>query len=132
MSQLVFNKLKEAVKDLLYQSESDEPFGVIHWKDESNSIATHTILNMARCNNETPIDNLSIDDFFKDLVEEKKWYGQDEMANVQKYRNLKGIISSELSRAQVFRVGQIEIAILIVGKSGRDDWFGISTKAIET
>jgi hypothetical protein len=132
MSQLVFNKLNEAVKDLLYQSESDEPFDVIHWKDESSSIAKHTILDIVKCKKQSPISQLSIEDFFKDLIEKKCWYGQDEMADVQKYRNLKNIISNELSNAQVFCVGQIKIAILIIGKSGDDDWFGIITNSIET
>ena len=132
MSQIVLDKIKNAVKDLLYQSESDEAFEVIHWKDEADSITKNTILNIVKCNTGTPIERLSIESFFKDLVVEKNWYGEEEMADVLKYRNLKEIVSNELSVAQVFRVGQTEITILLIGKSGKDDWFGIRTRAIET
>jgi Nuclease A inhibitor-like protein len=132
MSQLILNKLDDAVKDLLYQSESDEPFDVIHWKDESDTFDRHRIRDFVKCSTGTPIAQLSLEDFFKDLIENKSWYGQGEKSDVLKYRNLKEIISNELSYTQVFRVGQTEITILLIGKSGKDDWFGIRTKAIET
>ena len=75
---------------------------------------------------------MTLDDFFKDLVAEKSWHGTEETAKVQKYRRLKDLIVKELKNSQVFLLGQIELSIWIIGKAGKDDWFAIKTKSIET
>jgi hypothetical protein len=132
MSASLIDKLNLALKDLLYQSESDEPFDIIHWKDAGEICGPRQVLVRAKCPAGTIIRTMTLDDFFKDLVAEKSWHGTEERAKVQKYRRLKDLIVKELKNSQVFLLGQIELSIWIIGKAGKDDWFAIKTKSIET
>jgi hypothetical protein len=117
---------------LLYQSESDEPFEVLHWNDAGDICDPQKVLALSKCKTGTLVKMMPVEEFFKDLVEEKSWHGEDEKEDVRKYRILKEIIGKHLMKPQVFRVGQMEVVIWIIGKAGKDDWFGIRTKAIET
>ena len=132
MQEAVLSKLREAVGDLLYQSESDEPFEVLHWNDAGDICDPQKVLALSKCKTGTLVKMMPVEEFFKDLVEEKSWHGEDEKEDVRKYRILKEIIGKHLMKPQVFRVGQMEVVIWIIGKAGKDDWFGIRTKAIET
>lgn len=132
MPEVVLTNLREAVKGLLYMSESDEPFEVLHWKDAADVYEPQKMPALSKRKAGTPVMAMSLEEFFQELVEEKSWHGEAEKADVRKYRNLKETIGKHLTRPQVFRVGELEVDIWIVGKSGTGDWFGIRTKAIET
>ena len=131
MSASLFDQLNSAVKGLLYQSESDEPFAVLHWRDAGIVCSPQQVLSRAQCPAGTSIRTKSLDDFFRDLVAEKSWYGDDEQAAARKYQRLKELIVNELTKVQVFLLGEIEVSIWIIGKAGKDDWFAITTKSIE-
>ena len=128
----LFAQLKSAVAGLLYQSEGDEPFEVLHWRDASGVAGPEQVFALAKCPVGTPIRTSSLDDFFQDLVAEQSWYGAEEKATAQHYQRLKSLIQKELPNAQVFLLGAIEVSIWIVGQAGPADWFAIKTKAIET
>jgi len=132
MSNSLLDQLKAAVEGLLYQSESDEPFEVLHWRDAGEVCGPQQVLARAKCPTGTSIRARSLDDFFQDLAAAKSWYGEDEQATARKYQHLKNLILKELPKAQVFLLGEIEVSIWIIGKAGQDDWFAIKTKAIET
>jgi len=124
--------LREAVKDLLYMSESDEPFEVILWKGRADCSDPRDLLGRTKAGTAAPIEAVSLDDFFKDLIKEEKWHGQEEKALVQRYRKLKATVAAHLSGIQVFRVGTIQVDIFIVGKTKNGDWAGVKTRAVET
>jgi hypothetical protein len=132
MPQKVEAVLREAVKDLLYMSESDEPFEVVLWKGRADCSDPRDLLGRAKAGTAAPIEAVSLDDFFKNLIKEEKWHGQEEKALVQKYRKLKATVAEHLSNVQVFRVGTIQVDIFIVGKTKQGDWAGVKTLAVET
>jgi len=132
MSASLFAQLNSAVKGLLYQSESDEPFEVLHWRDAGEVCGLQQVRARAKCPAGIAIQTKSLDDFFQDLVETKSWQGGDERTTAQQYQRLKDLLVKELPDAQVFLLGEIEVSIWIVGKAGQADWFALKTKAIET
>jgi hypothetical protein len=132
MSSYILDQLNSAVQGLLYQSESDEPFAVLHWRDAGAACGPEQVRVRAKCPSGTSIRTKSLDDFFQDLVAEKSWHGGEEKTAARKYQRLKDLIVKELPNAQVFLLGEIEVLIWIVGKAGQDDWFALTTKSIET
>jgi hypothetical protein len=124
--------LREAVKDLLYMSESDEPFEVVLWKGCADCSDPRDLLGRPKAETSAPIEAVSLDNFFKDLIKEEKWHGQEEKALVQRYLKLKATVAEHLSNVQVLRVGTIRVDIFIVGKTKQGDWAGIKTMAVET
>jgi hypothetical protein len=130
MSQPVETVLREAVKDLLYMSESDEPFEVVLWKDGTVFDSQKLLEHSGRAAN-SPVEIIALSDFFKDLTKEKDWHGEEEKADVRKFQKLLQLVNENLSNPLVFRVGKTEVDIYIVGKTKNGDWAGVKTKAIE-
>lgn len=129
MANAVFNKLKAAVKGLTYQSESDEPFEVLQWKDASGTFDVNKLPGRKTLK---PFKTVSLESFFADLVKDQPWHGPAEKKRVKQYRDLKTIVETELLKPQVIRRGLVEVEILILGRTGAGDWFALKTKAIET
>ena len=113
-------------------SESDEPFEVVHWKAVGESFDIRKALTEAAKKIGAPVQTVLIEDFFRDLTQERTWHGKEELADVERYRNLKKVIQRHLSSPNVFRVGQTEVDIFIVGRTKEGDWTGVKTKAVET
>lgn len=126
------NALKEATKGLLYMSESDEPFHTFTWKGGAGSLTTEKVLELSKHKPGTPVEEMPLDEFFKDLTEDQDWHETGEKATVQKYRNLLRAIREHLSNVKVFKVGEVNRDIYIIGKTPAGDWAGIKTTAVET
>jgi hypothetical protein len=131
MSKDAINDLKRATKGLLYTSESDEPFRTFTWKGEG-TLTAEKLLQLAKHEAGEKVEEISLDDFFGDLTEEQDWHGDEEKETVQKYKKLREAIEGRLSDVKVFRVGEPNIDIYIVGKTDTGDWAGVQTKAVET
>ena len=124
--------LKKASKGLLYQSESDEPFKAFGWGKAEGRLTKKKILELSKHDPDSPVDEVSLDDFFQDLTQEQDWHGEEEKADVEKYQTLLKAIREQLSGVKVFKVGDTEKDIYIVGKTKEGDWVGLKTTAVET
>src|SRR4051812_17961810 len=124
--------LKAASKGLTYQSESDAPFTAFTWKGAKGDLTKEGVLKRARKPPKTPVQEVSLQDFFKDLTAEQDWHGEEEKAAVQKYRKLQEAVQANLSDPKVFKVGQRKVDIFIVGRTDEGDWAGLKTTAVET
>jgi hypothetical protein len=124
--------LQQATKGLQYMSETDAPFEVVHWTDTSPTLDARKVLELSGHKAKDPVQIMSVEDFFKPLVDPKSWHGTAEKAHVRRYQELLGVIKTKLSDPQVFRAGQIQIDIFVVGKTPQGDWMGVKTRAVET
>ena len=120
--------LKKATRDLLYPSESDEPFRVFHWKGSHGPLTSEELLKITKQDPDTPVEEISLDDFFSELTEEQ---GLDE-EDARKFQNLRKVIEEQLTDVRVFRVGEVKIDVYIVGKTKDGDWAGDKTSSVET
>jgi hypothetical protein len=123
MSGSVKSVLEKATKGLLFMSESDEPFDVLEWPAEGE-LTSEEILRLSGNAPGTPVTQQPIAQFFDDAVAQ-----QDDDKDA--LGNLRAAIEGSLANPKVFRVGETEIAIYIVGKEG-NRWMGVKTKAVET
>jgi hypothetical protein len=121
---------KQVTTDLRWSSESDYPFEVVTWERgvELNSAALFSKLTTLN----DSIEPLTLADLFVPVLTVEDWYESDELALVNRYTDLLHAIESNLSDVKVFRVGEVEIAIYIVGKTPDGDVIGLKTYAIET
>jgi hypothetical protein len=117
---------------LLYMSESDEPFEVLHWSGCPSPLRAPDILEQAARGSGTPITEQSLEEFFRDLVQEQDWHGEEERADVRRYRRLLGLFRQHLPGARVFRVGAVRLDIYLVGHLEGDHCIGLRTVAVET
>jgi hypothetical protein len=127
------DRLRRATDGLVYQSETDapvEPFFMTGWTGPEltgDAIATFT-----KHDSGTATTEVAFDDFFADLVELQDWYGDEERATARKYRRLVRLLKSALSDLKVFKVGERNLDVYVVGRTESGEYAGVATKAVET
>lgn len=132
MSAQVIEELRRAIDGLRYQSETDEPFEVVQWPGEGVPLDPERLRKLAAHDLKTPMDVMSLTEFFQDLVVEEDWQGDAERAIARQYQALERVFRRELRGAKVFWLGEIEVDIYIIGVTPEGDWVGVKTKAVET
>lgn len=134
----LINQLKQATDGLLCMSESEYPFEVFLWKSPEQTslikenLTTQKILELTGHPQDTPVEVVSIDKFFRIATTEQDWYGEEELATLKKYQEFVEILKRNLSNLEVYRIGEIEIDVYIVGQTSTGDLVGLSTKVVET
>ena len=78
------------------------------------------------------IEQITLADLFTPVLTVEDWYEADELAQVHRYTELHDAIETNLTDVEIFRVGEVEIAIYIVGKTPDGDVVGLKTHVVET
>jgi hypothetical protein len=126
----IIDLLTTATADLLWSSESDEPFEIVTWPQGTEIEPTALFGDLV--DSDAPIETMTLTDLFAPILTIEDWYEAAELAQVNRYTELLHAIESHLAEPQVFRVGEVEIAIYIVGKTPDGDLVGLKTHAVET
>jgi Nuclease A inhibitor-like protein len=123
-------RLRQATADLLWMSESDYPFEVVTW-ERGIELNPQTLFPEVE-SDEVSVETVTLTDFFAPAIAIEDWYEAEELAQVDRYKELLHAIESNLTAVQVFRVGEVEITIYIVGKTIDGDLVGLKTQTVET
>ena len=126
----LINQLNQTSEGLLWLSESDYPFETVYWENIDDINAK--LLELTDCTPETKIEIRELDSFFKRITEEKEWYDDEEMAECKRYQTLVNLLKTHLSDIKVYRVGETEINVYILGKTKSGALAGLSTISVET
>jgi Nuclease A inhibitor-like protein len=126
----ILDRLRQATVDLLWLSESDYPFEVISW--ERGVEMTPTALFKELAQPDLQVEAIELANFFAPALAIEDWYEAEELAQVDRYQELLHAIEANLTDVRVFRVGEIEITIYIVGKTPDGDVVGLKTQVVET
>lgn len=123
--------LRRAVEGLTYQSETDAPWEAFSWPSAGEATAAEVKKQGHHPNGETVAEQ-SVEAFFAPLTEDQDWYGDEEKAVAAQYRSLLTAVQSQLSNPKVFKVGDREVSIYVVGRT-KDGWpAGLKTTAVQT
>lgn len=126
-------EIAAATKDLLYMSESDYPFDLFLKAGAGTSKPTAAqMLALLGKPAGTVVETRSFDEFFGRLTTPQEWWGDEEKATGAKYQALATALKGGLTDLQVFKVGEIEVGVYIVGRNAHGDLVGVSTTSIET
>jgi hypothetical protein len=126
----LLDTLKKASQGMLYSSESDYPFDVFSW--QTDTLTPEQVLIETKHSQNTPIQVWDLNKFFAQVTEERDWHGPAEKETVAQYKHLVHTLQTTLSDIQVYRVGEIELDVYIVGKTPQGSLAGLSTKVVET
>ena len=126
----IIDRLTQATVNLLWSSESDYPFELVTWI--SGTELTAVALFQGLDDADLEIESMTLTDLFKPVLVVEDWYEAAELAQIDRYTNLLQAIESSLADVQVFRVGEVEIAIYVVGRTSAGDIVGLKTHVVET
>jgi hypothetical protein len=124
-------KLEQATAGLLFMSEADYPFETVSWGG-MNEIALDYLRRQAGAAPDAPVQVVSPEKFFAQAMSEPEWKGADELAAARRYQALLRLLKENLKELKVYRVGEINIAVYIVGRASTGNWVGLSTRVVET
>lgn len=110
-------QLKKIIKGLCWVSEADYPWTieiVPELKLESKEVET-----------------VNFDKFFAIATEVKSWHSDKEQQEVKRYQDLVTWLKENVTDLAVYRQGQIEVEICVIGKINAH-WLLLKTIAVET
>ena len=129
----IIEQLRSASADLLWMSESDYLFEVVHFSQEDEPEMDEMILREKLDKQvDTPVKTVEFENFFQRATKEEDWHDTSEKETVKKYQNLVATLQDNLQNLQVYLVGEIEIDVYILGQLPSQAWAGLSTKMVQT
>ncbi len=113
-------------------SESDYPFEVLRLEEAEGLTQEDSLRRKAGVDAATPVVVQSVEDLFRVAAGEQEWKGASEIETARRYQALVGLLKGALEDARVYRVGEINVGVYVVGRSPAGSWLGVSTRVVET
>jgi hypothetical protein len=124
----VQTNLEEAATGLLMMSESDNPF--TFFTTDETVIDENLILKLADKPQETLVEKSSVDYLLRNLTNPAS--GSVDAQTSGRFRNLAAQLKLELTDIEVYRVGEIQVDVFIIGRTAGGQVSGLRTLLIET
>ena len=137
----VLHTLQTAVRGLTYQSEADKPVKAFLWKPEEVGVAKDAPFDEAalRAAGKAPagatVKSLTVDEFFAPVAKDQDWFGAEEKAQAERFRDLVKTLKQALTGLTVFRIEPGDggtITVYAIGQTADGDLAGVTTQLVET
>jgi hypothetical protein len=123
-------KINNAASGLLFMSETDAPFEAVEFSEASLDQVKQKIRSSSSSGDN--LEEQEADYFFRNHVKEYPEHGEEEKAQIQKFKTLILLLKENLADIKVYRVGSIQIDAYIIGKLKSGKFAGLKTKLVET
>ncbi|MEZ0486338.1 nuclease A inhibitor family protein [Fibrella aquatica] len=120
--------------DLLYPSESDEPLELVEtYLRMAEPLTVSHMKDWLMLPPSNYVEEITEAEFWEPVVTVEDWFGEEEKVKTAQFQTLKTYLETTLNDRQVFRVGQTEIDVYLLGKQKEGEpRVGLKTKVIET
>lgn len=126
-------KITPLLTDLLYPSESDEPLEpVTCYLDQEEPLTVSQIKDWQMLPPSVYVEEQPEADFWEPVTTQQDWYGEDEKRRTEKFQDLRKFMEQQLTVRQVFRVGEAEMDVYLVGRTESGERAGLKTKVVQT
>lgn len=122
--------LEAAARGLLFPSESDFPIEPFFYGDEEPT--PEGLLDAQRLPPKTRVEETTLAGFFEGLTEVAKDASDDERESAERFRSLMSVLEESLTDVRVYRVGEIDIEVFVIGRHPSGEWLGVRTNVVET
>lgn len=125
--------IERAADGLLMPSESDYPFELVRLAQMTGpSLDAAELLVALGLSADTPVEMTTLDYLFRNVAVPHDWHDEVQQQQVPRFQALQQAILDNLRDVQVARVGSVEVAVYILGRTDAGDWAGLKTTLIET
>lgn len=115
--------LRRASAALLYPSETDAAFEVLTLETDTPQISQEHLLPHTRRPKGAKVEEIPLADFFDELADAD---------DAEQFEELRKTVQQQLRNLRVFRFGEVEVDVFIVGKTLSGKWAALKTKSVET
>lgn len=126
--------LREATKGLKFQSESDyavKPF-VVRANDKGAAQSAEDFVAAKKRDASAEVSESDLDSFFANAVQVQDWQSPEAQANAKKFQALVQLLKANLTDIKVYKIGETEADVYVVGQTTTGELAGVSTKVVET
>lgn len=123
--------LTEASAGLLFPSETDSPL-MPYWWDGPGDPSPEELLRAGMLPPDTPVEIADVRDFFEGVTEPPPCPSEEEIAEAERWQKLVDLLERELSDLCVYRVGEVDIDVFVLGRHPSGEWLGLETSVVET
>lgn len=124
-------QIKKLCEGLYYISETDAEILPFVGK-KAQAVTSEEIKNQIQAADKSRVEEKDFTEFFGRLTEIQDWFGEEEKETAQKFTDLKNFLEKNLKDLKVFKIGEIQIDVYVVGLDAEGNLTGIKTKAVET
>lgn len=124
------DSINDASKGLLYPSESDFPIEAFSFGDKEPT--SEALLEARGVAADTPVEETTIDSFFEGLIEAADDASEREQESARRFATLAQLLRDNLENIRVFRAGEVDIEVFVLGKHASGTWMGVRTNVVET
>ena len=128
----VIAELERAAAGLLFRSEADHPLRPFVWPgDEPFSL--ERLLELRNYPPGTPVETFDVAQFFRHAVAAPaEPHDPAAHRSARRFRALVSTLKKNLEAITVYKIGEIEIDVYIIGRTCDGRYVGLSTKVVET
>lgn len=123
----ILKELARAAEGLWYMSESDYPLEPMRLGG-TDEPSHERLRELAGADADARVETRSLEGFFRDEAAVRSG-GRPAPAS---FRDLLRALRENLSDVKVYRVGDVNIAVYVLGRSAGGSWLGVSTRVVET
>jgi len=136
-AQNLVDELNKLCEGLWYLSESDFPLEAFYWEgleyeEDAFSLEAEKVITYLEEDTNLNVAEKSFGDFFLKSTTAKDWYGEEEKAEVEKFKKLLAFLEENLEHLQVILLGKIEIKAYVFGKTSFGGVAGVKTQLVQT
>lgn len=113
--------LKKVCAGLLFRSETDAELEPFFWTDGAE-LTEDRLLELTGSEEGTPVKTMDLAGFFRAVSK----------AHRPEFDALAKMLHEHLSGIKVYKVGEVEMDVYIVGKTADGHWAGVKTEVVET
>ncbi|NTW02031.1 MAG: hypothetical protein HGA19_12200 [Oscillochloris sp.] len=125
------SELAAAATGLLMPSESDYPFEPLRWPGPGpltpEALVAHLGLPPG-----TPVETRALDALFEPLTSVRDWQDAGQRAVAARFALLRNQFHDLLADTVVYRIGRVQVAVVIAGRDPAGATVGLRTTVIET
>lgn len=128
-------QLEAACDDLWWSSESDYPVEMV-WipatEVPTEAIEASAVRKLFSRAEDAAIEVISIEAFFERATAPKSWHTEADKVQMNRLQALKALLTDSLSNLQVYRWGEVEIRVYVLGNAPDSAIAGVKTTLVET
>lgn len=125
--------LKRLTKGLTFMSESDYPVEPFLQESAGQDAPTaDAFIASKKTDANAGISQVDFDTFFKGSTLEQDGQSQEARAQARRFQALVKTLKENLSDIKVYKVGDVESDVYVVGKTASGSFAGVTTKVVET
>ncbi len=123
--------ITEGATGLLVPSEQDAPLEPLRWVVRGR-LTPARLLKRLKLPPDTPVEVGTLERFFAPITRVRDAGDAEAVAHAERFAALHRLLATQLANAAVYRVGQVEITILIIGQAASGALLGLHTTVVET